>query len=433
MLGLVKKFGRSHQRSTFYQCFFHFFPFQVRSQRDEELTRISQELRFLQSNMLKEQKRLEAIIQDKDNTLQKQAEELEKLRKVNKKLNLSSKAKMVLEDRDMDTPSSEDSSPKSSFSKVPKIEIKSRVLAAKLGETPSSSPIAVPNSPGTGGNNNVVKTGASVSSLIATETEQIRNDLKTIHRASAASASSAVTPPPIQPRVRVPPIGAPAESSSSDATKPPVPSRAGVNKKLQQHQQQQLPSKLPPAPPMRNSSIKSTRSEVDSGRESDDFANDLDLSGDASRPSSDLRKHFDEFLRDSMSSYVRETTSSKSGAVPAGSNASAASVTGDEGFSSSYEDHHQPKTPPPVPPPRSILGGNSDGDLNQKSVRMLTNHRAVQKPSDIKYRSKLSKSSFSGGSNLVSSTSNLGVLEEHQVSAEAGQVTTVTYYTEPYL
>ena len=170
--------------------------------------------------MLKEQKRLESIVQDKDSALQRQGEELEKLRKANKKLNLSSKAKMVLEDRDMDTPSSEDSSPKSSFSKVPKIEIKSRVLASKLGDaSPVSAPIPVPSIPSSSAN--VVKTGASVSSLIATETEQIRNDLMTIHHSAS--------PPPIQPRVRVPPIGAPAEASAIDASKPPVPSRAAVN------------------------------------------------------------------------------------------------------------------------------------------------------------------------------------------------------------
>jgi hypothetical protein len=47
---------------------------------------------------------------------------------------------------------------------------------------------------------------------------------------------------------------------------------------------------------------------------------------------------------------------------------------------------------------------------------------AFQKPSDLKFRAKLK-------STVVS---NLAVLEEHQVTGD-GQVTTVTYWTEPYL
>ena len=82
--------------------------------------------------MIKEQKRLEKKIAEKQQQIEAQGAETERLKKMNKVLNqqmanLQSKSKLMamLEDRDMDTPSSEDSSPKSSFStKTTKIEIK---------------------------------------------------------------------------------------------------------------------------------------------------------------------------------------------------------------------------------------------------------------------------------------------------------------------
>ena len=92
-----------------------------------------------------------------------------------------------------------------------------------------------------------------------------------------------------------------------------------------------------------------------------------------------------------------------------------------EGFCSSHEDHHNNNVS------RNVYDSYLESiGLNTKSVvspsRQLTNHRAVQKPSDIKFRAKLK-------STVVS---NLAVLEEHQVTGD-GQVTTVTYWTEPYL
>ena len=74
--------------------------------------------------------------------------------------------------------------------------------------------------------------------------------------------------------------------------------------------------------------------------------------------------------------------------------------TGDEGFCSSHEDQTNHKS------------HNNNSTVSPS--RQLTNHRGVQKPSDIKYRSKLR------------STSNLGALEEHQVISNA-PITTVTY------
>ena len=76
----------------------------------------------------------------------------------------------------------------------------------------------------------------------------------------------------------------------------------------------------------------------------------------------------------------------------------------DEGFFSSHED------------------GHASGQ--RSSARMIRNHREVLKPSDLKFRGKAK----------ATSTSNLAVLEEHQVTGCGGsQVTTVTYWTEPYL
>jgi hypothetical protein len=379
--------------------------------------------------MTKEQLRLEDLLRGKDDVLTRQEEELEKLRKQNKKLQMLSKAKLMLmgdEDRDMDTPSSEDSSPKASFSKVPKVEIRPRTLAAKMAAAETK------------GNN--IKTSAPVASLIAGETEQIRHDMRAMMLQPPDDVAPP-TPPPkhrsdpptVQPRPpRATPIGAcsPTSPTSSEngQSKPPVPSRAAVNKKLQGKQGQPPPTPPPPLP-LRSQMSKSPKEErVDSGRESDDFAASVDTSFDESK----MKKNFKEFLRDNMSSYVSSTASGRTTA-----SSSVISFNGDEGFSSSHEDHQNPC--PPMPPPRTtshVLEADcqrTQSSSSSSSARQLTNHhRAVQKPRDIKYRSKLKSNS----------TSSLGVLEEHQVVTSggvgpgddgAGGVTTVTYWTEPYL
>ena len=56
----------------------HQFLFQVRRQRDEELTYITQELTFLQSNLLKEQKHLKAVIQEQAETIRALQGELDR-------------------------------------------------------------------------------------------------------------------------------------------------------------------------------------------------------------------------------------------------------------------------------------------------------------------------------------------------------------------
>ena len=420
----------------------------MRSQHVGDLSAIAQELTFLQSNMLKEQKRLEEVIRTKDDVLLQQREQLENLREQNKKLQMLSKAKLMLrddEDKDMDTPSSEDSSPKASFSKGPKAEIKSRSKAAPPEAKAAAAGCAI-------------QTSAPVATLIAGETEQIRHDLRSMMQtqpdppAPPPKGRSGTDPVVATRPTRAAPLGACSPGSDGGGNKPPIPSRAAVNKKLQQ-QQHQHQSPPPPPIPARNQAPRAAKSpkeeRIDSGRESDDFATANDSSFDESK----MKKNFKEFLRDNMSSYATSAAAAAAGAggsssmvrrTPPFSSATAsvlsAGSNGDEGFSSSHEDQSSLSTPPPPPPPppRTTSASSSPEGSDPQKGRQLTNHhRAVQKPRDIKYRSKLKSNS----------TSTLGVLEEHQVVSSvrdggggcaagpdsAAAVTTVTYWTEPYL
>lgn len=300
--------------------------------------------------MVKEQKKLKEALVDKDVMLQKQETELRELRKQNKKLLQSVQLRTKLlanEDGDMDTPSSEDSSPKSSFSSKSNkvVEIKPRAVANKIAET------------------------------VADETPE--------------DTPSVTPPPPLQPRL--PPRNS---NSQSEQSKPPIPSRAGVNRKLNK-------PPAPPAPPLRSSSVKSLNDtdRIDSGRESDGFNTDLDLS-----------------LNNVSSESLFATSRS------------------DDGFSSSHEERV-----PPLPPPRTSSSGNANNN-DMSTIRQLTNHRAVQKPSDIKYRSKLRSATIPPSSTSVLSatnTLNLGVLEEHHVTQSPGSgssdVKRVTYWAGPYV
>lgn len=317
----------------------------LQMENDQALATIARELTFLQANMLKEQQRLESIIADQSAALEMSNSENERLRKANKKLQQNSKLLSLLgaEDRDMDTPSSEDSSPKSSFSSKAstKIEIKPR-------------------------NSSTTNNEESRPPLLLGEVESVGP--------SAAGASSSGGPPPATlPRGSgpldrrpppPPPPPPPSSENQSPSQKPPVPSRAGVNRKLLRGGG----PATPPQPPARSTSLRDLE-RVDSGRESDD-------------------NHM--------------------------------GYANDEGFCSSHEDNNNSS--------KNYNNYLDQAGLQQKSIvspsRQLTNHRAVQKPSDIKYRSKLKSSVVS---------SNLAVLEEHQVTDGGGQVTTVTYWTEPYL
>ena len=334
----------------------------MRLQHDEELAAVERELTFLQANMLKEQKRLESIIVEKMAALADQESEMERLRKQNKKLLTNSKllAAMVDQDRDMDTPSSEDSSPKSSFSnKAAKIEIKPRLPVTDLATSPTKDD-ALPTT---------------------TTTTALQKPVQT-------SLPKRAPPPP--------PVPEHFQNVTTASQKPPVPSRAGIDRKLQK-------SGLPPPPPVRSVSLLTgsvTPTKDDSGRDSDATENEFH------------QHHAERHVK------TRLVNPSDVDGVAAG----------DEGFCSSHEDHHNNN---------NIMNNNNNNravydsylesiGLSTKSVvspsRQLTNHRAVQKPSDIKFRAKLK-------STVVS---NLAVLEEHQVTGD-GQVTTVTYWTEPYL
>ena len=170
--------------------------------------------------MLKEQRRLESLVNEKTRAAEALSLENERLKKQNKKL--QSNVKMLSPDHDMDTPSSEDCSPKSSFS--------SKAAATKVE----------------------VKGRSSLASV-------------------ATLASSSATPHKRAPPPPPPTLG----------PKPPVPSRAGVNKKLCQSPttttSTSSSTQQPPPPPRRSSSLHTSQLErVDSGRESDltsDFEN----------------------------------------------------------------------------------------------------------------------------------------------------------------
>ena len=265
---------------------------------------------------------------------------------------------------------------------------------------------------------------------------------------AATSSASPPGPAVVTRPIRVAPIGACSPNSDGGGSKPPVPSRAAVNKKLLQ--QQQSPVSPPPPPiPARSQAPKAAKSpkeeRIDSGRESDDFAAANDSSFDESK----MKKNFKEFLRDNMSSYATSAAATGGSSIvrrvpPFSTSASVLSAgsNGDEGFSSSHEDQSSLSTTPPAPPPppprttsaaASPPSSSSPEGETHKGRQLTNHHRAVQKPRDIKYRSKLKSNS----------TSTLGVLEEHQVVSSVGgascagpdsaAVTTVTYWTEPYL
>ena len=498
--------------------------------------------------MLKEQKRLEMVIVEKQAQMDAQAIETERLKKMNKVLsqqmaNLQSKSKLMamLEDRDMDTPSSEDSSPKSSFStKTTKIEIKPRSLNNELLSPDSSSDMvvtvlpsmSVPSSNSSSTNlvgnlptDNIHGVRGSPMRVIPTSSQHQLGQNVTVGLLSTSTSSKRDQ---ILPSLSLPvnqdnlgSLGHSPDilSPSSSPKKPPIPSRAGVNKKLQKSS----PTSQPPPPPPRVSSNKrnsSREDKTDSGRESDDQntsrlclnVNDpafeyvtgqiinSNNTGDGSNPvrtkgkqvnflassspkrdvnpvtmsgrTTTTQKNFEEYKnsnefnktktnRQKTYLHPNNNTDEKENKFNNGDR------TTDEGFSSSHEDHNQqislspsssqagyddylnyaglnqksighPSPSSMVVPanktstlPSSNISALSNNTINSSNnnnnsnnqIKTMTNHRAVQKPSDIKNRSKLK---------APSSISNLSVLEEHQVSGE-GQVTTVTYWTEPYL
>jgi len=184
--------------------------------------------------------------------------------------------------------------------------------------------------------------------------------------------------------------------------KPPVPSRAGINRLLMQSASLAVtpaatsttstaaPAATAPPPPRRSTSlgVNSNLERADSGRESDLTTSD-----------------------------VEHTTGGIIGKRQTNSH--------DEGFCSSHEDS----------------SGSGRGGCSRTSI----NHRTVQKPKDIKLRSKAklaavnsaSAATTAASASAASTTSNsLQTLLEHQVVDDtngSGGVTTVTYWTGSFL
>lgn len=94
---------------------------------------------------------------------------------------------------------------------------------------------------------------------------------------------------------------------------------------------------------------------------------------------------------------------------------------GDEGFYSSQEDQQYSDQKSMYDSYLESLGLYSKCIVATPNL-LPVNHRSVQKPKDVKFRSKFK----------AQTVSNLAALEEHQVTGN-GLVTTVTYWTEPYL
>ena len=296
------------------------------------MLQIAQELTFLHSNLIKEQSTLNNIIKSKDSIIESLDNELKELRMQNKTLMITNKTKLLMEDRDMDTPSSEENSPKSSFSNK----------------------------------DNKLRVNVDKSEM----------------------------PPQLLPK----------GATGDQLVKPPVPSRAGVNKKLNKSASEpSTPTEPPPRPPLRTTSSKPFKEDrFDSGRESDATDAEMNLSTLTTPPHNS----------------------------PLASPGTHWSSRSDDGFSSSHED-----TGRPHPPPRS--SSMTTSELQIPTIRQLTNHRAVQKPSDIKYRSKLRSSTIPPSNSYSGGTTSHpgGTLDNDQMTTtgSVGDMTTVTYWSGPYL
>jgi len=195
---------------------------------------------------------------------------------------------------------------------------------------------------------------------------------------------------PVEPSVEE--LKPPPKKQPVCGPKPPVPSRAGINRLLMQSASLAVTpaaatANTVPLPPRRSTSLGINLERADSGRESDLTTSDVE--------------HTTNIIG------KRQTNSH------------------DEGFCSSHEDS-------------SGSGGRGSGG----GCRTAINHRAVQKPKDIKLRSSKAKTAAaaantSAGSALASNS--LQTLLEHQVvddtsnSSSSGGVTTVTYWTGSFL
>jgi len=96
-------------------------------------------------------------------------------------------------------------------------------------------------------------------------------------------------------------------------------------------------------------------------------------------------------------------------------------TTGDEGFYSSQEEHYSSTNYYTGQKSLELAGFHSRCIVATPNL-LPSNHRSVQKPRDVKFRSNLK----------TKTVSNLTALEEHQVTDD-GIITTVTHWREPYL
>jgi len=199
----------------------------------------------------------------------------------------------------------------------------------------------------------------------------------------------------------------PKKQPQTPGPKPPVPSRAGINRLLLQTASLAVTPTVvttatpaaaaAPPPPRRSTSLglnNSNLERVDSGRESDLTTSDVEHTTNGGN-----------IVGGSGLGKPRQTNSH------------------DEGFCSSHED--------------------SSGSAGGRCSRTSINHRTVQKPKDIKLRSKakMQAAAANAASAAAPGGSNpLQTLLEHQVVDDTsnspgggGGVTTVTYWTGSFL
>lgn len=345
----------------------------VDTERRSQLEYLSRELLLLQANMQKEQKRLKNLTKEKDEIIQSQQAEIERLKRQNKRLyNMATaKIKKSMSTEGNDTSTSEDSSPKSSFSKVPKVELKPRGQISDSGATGES------HRQGT-----------------------LNNPMCLTPESSSDFSSMSITPEPATPLSDS--IISDLDTSRSKLVKPPVPSRAGVNKKLQ-------------ITSPRKQSEKDER--ADSGRESDetfDSDNFILVTNDKEQEESGL-------IVKSIAALKPDFLAASS---PRSSGRSSASINElqqnlndmvinkpEESMSSKPNENNKS---------RGYSSFLADAGLNQRMImspiHQMTNHKGV-KPSDIKYRAKFR-------------TASAGI---SSIEQQLDDNTTVTYWTEPFL
>jgi len=318
----------------------------VDDERRSQLEYLSRELLLLQANMQKEQKRLKNLTKEKDDFIQSQQTEIERLKRQNKRLyNMATaKTKKSLSTEGNDTSTSEDSSPKSSFSKVPKVEMKPRGLNSE---------------------------GAGV----------IVNPTCLTPESSSDFSSMSITPEPAA--MLSDSICSDLDMSRSKLVKPPVPSRAGVNKKLHISSPRKLPEK---------------DERADSGRESDetfDSDNFIIVTNDGEQEESGLIVKSIAALKPD---FLAASSPRSSGRSTVSMNELQQNLN-DMGINRPDMAINRPEESVANKPNARVYSSFlAEAGLNQRMImspiHQMTNHKG-DKPSDIKYRAKFRTSGIS--------------------------------------